>query len=148
MSVFFFNLTTVGGALIFSKCEGSVGCDERHIHVQLQTQDRSLVIREGDSNFAASFEGTKASSTDASDILSVPESELPIENWGKLQAVDLLILCTASDFKFYLNGKHVKSLSSQFWHNSMDGSYPNIEAVKWRFDDNVEGTKLAWTYGK
>ena len=118
------------------------------MHVQLETRAHSVIIREGDTSFEASIRGTTASTADAFSTLSVSESELPIENWDNLQPVDLLILCTQSDFKFYLNGKHIKSLSSPFWHNSYNGSYPNIVRIKWVVDDNVKVTKTAWTYGK
>ena len=120
------------------------------MHVQLQTQDHSVVIREGGTSFEATLKGTIAKYTEASSTWAVTESDLPIENWDDLQPVDLLILCTQSDFKFYLNGKHIKSISdpSGYWHNSYNGSYPSINLVKWRVDHNVKVTKLAWTYGK
>ena len=140
----FFYLTKVGAALMFnSKCDG---CEDRIMNVQLHSQDHSVVIREG--GFKASLQGTAASTEDASKTWSVTENEIPIENWDNLQPVDLLILCTQSNFKFYLNGKHIKSLSSPNWHNSNNGSFPNMQGVKWSIDDNVKVTKLAWTYGK
>ena len=118
------------------------------MHVQLQTQDHSVVIREGGPSLKASVRGTIVSATEATKTVPVTENELPITNWDDLQPVDLLILCTPSDFKFYFNGKYIKSFSSEYWHNPNNGSYPNIDVVKWRVDHNVQVTKLAWTYGK
>ena len=143
-----FNITKVGAAVILSKCQGVSGCDERHIHVQIRTQDHSVVVREGDSTFASSFGSAEASSADASDTQSVPENALPIENWDELQPFDLLIRCTPSDFRLYLNGKFIKTLSWPTWHDPSAGTYPSIQEVKWRGDEYVRVTKLAWTFGK
>ena len=114
-----------------------------HIHINGDPA-LSVVIREGDQSFCTGG----FSDSSKSDIWSIPGSDIPIEKWNELEPIDLLILCTQSDFKFHFNGKLIKSVSSSFWHNPSDGSYPTITQIDWRAKHNAKFTKLAWTYGK
>ena len=96
----------------------------------------SVVIKEGDQTFCTNG----YSDSSKSDIWSIPASDIPIEKWNELEPIDLLILCTRSDFKLHYNGKLIKSISSTFWHNPSDGSYPNIAHIDWRAKHNAKFT--------
>ena len=77
----------------------------------------------------------------------VSGNDLPINEWNELQPVDLLIRCTQADFKVYLNGKHIKTFTSSYWHAD-DGTLPKPHALKWTVVNDAELKKLAWTYSK
>ena len=87
------------------------------------------------------------SETAGSQTIQLSGSDLPITEWKERDPLDVLIRCTQGDFKFYLNGKLIKTFASNYWHAD-DGSFPTIIGLKPSKTGNVKFEKFSWTYSK
>ena len=87
------------------------------------------------------------SETAGSQTIQLSGSDLPITEWNEREPLDVLIRCTQGDFKFYLNGKLIKTLASNYWHPD-DGSFPTIIGLKPAKTGHVKFEKFSWTYSK
>ena len=87
------------------------------------------------------------SETAGSQTIQLSGSDLPFTEWKEREPLDVLIRCTQGDFKFYLNGKLIKTLASNYWHAD-DGSFPTIIGLKPSKTGTVKFEKLSWTYSK
>ena len=87
------------------------------------------------------------SETAGSQTIQLSGSDLPITEWNEREPLDVLIRCTQGDFKFYLNGKLIKTLASNYWHAD-DGSFPRIITLKPSKTGHVKFEKFSWTYSK
>ena len=107
--------------------------NRRTLRVSLRGDPTKVIIK--DDAFAGAQE------------IQVTGNDLPITEWNELQPVDLLIRCTQGDFKMYLNGKHIKTFTSNYWHAD-DGTLPKPYQLTWTTVNDAKLTKLAWTYSK
>ena len=128
------------GRLILQKGDPQAG-DDKYLEINVSSDPPSLVLREGNPIDHSANKWYIPSSVDQT--TSAPEEDVPISK-RKDAPIDFLIACTESDFKFFFNGKFVKSVS--YWHDITDGTFPTIRKINWAAHNRI--TKLSWTFGK
>ena len=73
------------------------------------------------------------------------EENLPMGIWRAGEAVDLLIACTKTKLKVYMNGHQIKSWAH--FHGTALSTPPKLDTIIIREFQGVT-TKLSWTYCK
>ena len=125
--------------------ESSPAAGTRFINIRLNAEPPSISIDEGGTDFGDGSPPTFDPLTANSQIVV---TNLPISEWKPLEAVDLLVTCTETNFKVHLNGQWLRSIS--YWHDPSDSEapIPTITKLGWKTLNNAEISKVSWTYGK
>ena len=74
-------------------------------------------------------------------------NQLGFNDWKEFESLDLLVLCNLGDFEFYVNGKYIQSLASDYWHPNT-GVLPKPFKIEVEPTGTVKFTKLQWTFSK
>ena len=117
----------------------------RFINIRFNAEPPSIHIEEGGAIFASGDPPTFNVDNAAQKTFS---TNLPIDKWKSLQPVDILVTCSHTDFKIYLNGELIKSIN--YWHDFSDPvqPFPTLKKLGWKALNNAKFSKISWTYGK